>query len=98
ARSGSAHGDGGDREWPGWLRRLAELHLYGWRGERELSGDDHVVDGGHDGGVGDGGYPGERRDDHADDRHGREHGCRWLGERVEVVGEREDRDRAECDE
>ena len=47
--------------------------------QRRAAGDDHLRDGRHDGRLRDVGHPGQRPDDHADDRHGGEHGCRRLG-------------------
>ena len=72
-RRGAAYGDRLDRQWSGLVRRLPDLHLHGWRGDGELHGDDHLRSGRHDGRFGDVEYPGERGDDHQDDRHGGQH-------------------------
>ena len=66
----------------------------GGGGDGELHGDDHVGCDRDDGGVGDVGDPGQRRDDHADDGHGGEHDRRRSAERVEGVGGREHPDHA----
>ena len=43
---------------PGSFVGSPDLHLHGWGGDRELHGDDHLRDAGHDGGLGDVDHPG----------------------------------------
>ena len=59
-----------------------------------LHGDDHVRRDRHDGGVGDGGHPGQRRDDHARRREPPRTRRPAARQRVEDVGGREHPDHA----